>query len=107
MTLDRPFMIVLYWSGNIEYKNGTLKGDHSTFSSTNIVRNKMGYEEFKDLCYAHVGVEKKSYKLNISLCYQFGGESSITRVISDSSLEVMYYLAENVENYRGQVFVKE
>lgn len=50
-----------------------------------------------------LGVEKTSYKLNISLCYKFGGQSNITRVISDSSLDVMYYLAQNVENYWGQV----
>ncbi|CAI9282062.1 unnamed protein product [Lactuca saligna] len=66
----------------------------------------MGYEEFKDLCYVHVGVEKASHKLNISLCYQFGGQSTISRVISDSSLDVMYYLAENVANYWGQVLIE-
>lgn len=106
MTLDRPFMINLYWGGNIKYENGIIKGDHSTFSTSNIVRHKMGYEEFKDLCYAHVGVEKASHKLNISLCYQFGGQSTISRVINDSSLDVMYYLAENVANYWGQVLIE-
>ena len=59
----------------------------------------MRYEEFKDLCYVHVGVEKMSHKLIISLCYQFDGQSNIARAICDSSLDVMYYLAENVENY--------
>ncbi|KAL4575286.1 hypothetical protein LXL04_022128 [Taraxacum kok-saghyz] len=105
MALDRPFLMTLYWGGNIRYDNGVIKGDESTLTTSNIVRHKMGYDEFKDLVYAHLRVDKTSYKLNISLCYQFGGISNISRVISDSCLEVMYYLAENDENYCGQVWV--
>ncbi|KAL4555227.1 hypothetical protein LXL04_037838 [Taraxacum kok-saghyz] len=105
MALDRPFLMSLYWDDNIRYDNGVIKGDESTLTTSNIVRHKMGYDEFKDLVYAHLRVDKTAYKLNISLCYQFGGVSNISRVISDSCLEVMYYLAENDENYCGQVWV--
>ena len=63
----------------------------------------MRYDEFNDLIYAHLRVDKTTYKLNISLYNQFGGISNISRVFSDSSLEVMYYMAENDENYCGQV----
>ncbi|KAI3779089.1 hypothetical protein L2E82_08571 [Cichorium intybus] len=106
MALDRPFLINLYWGGNIEYVNGIVKGDQSTLTTSNIVRHKMSYEEFKDLIYAHVGIDKIAYKLSISLCYQFGGICNISRVINDSSLELMYYLAENDQNYYGQVLVE-
>nr|KAJ0187554.1 hypothetical protein LSAT_V11C900494220 [Lactuca sativa] len=105
MSLDRPFMINLYWGGNILYENGFVKGDHSTLTTSNVVRHKLQYEEFKDLVYAHVGVEKTIYKLNISLCYEFSGKSYISRIISDSSLDVMYYLAKNDENYYAQVII--
>lgn len=38
--------------------------DHPlNFTNSNIVRHKMGYKEFKDFCYAYIGVEKTSYKL--------------------------------------------
>nr|KAJ0216107.1 hypothetical protein LSAT_V11C300133080 [Lactuca sativa] len=104
MGLDRSFMINLYWGGNILYENGFVKGDHSTLTTSNVVRHKL-YEEFKDLVYAHIGVEKTTYKLNISLCYEFSGKSYISRIISDLSLDVMYYLAENNENYYAQVII--
>lgn len=91
-------MINLYWGGQIEYENGFIKGD--------IIRHKMWYEEFKDLINAHVEVDKITYKLNMSLCYQFGGIYNTSRVINDSSLDVMYYLAENDQNYYGQVIVE-
>ena len=73
MALDRPFLMSLYWGGNIRYDNGVIKGDESTLTTSNIVRHKMGYDEFKDLVYAHLRVDKTAYKLNISLCYQLGG----------------------------------
>nr|KAJ0215788.1 hypothetical protein LSAT_V11C300152000 [Lactuca sativa] len=97
MSLDRTFIINLYWGGTISYENGFVKGDHSTLTTLNIVRHKLQYEEFKDLLYALV--------LNISLCYEFDGKSNISRIISDSSLNVMYYLFKNDENYYVQVII--
>ena len=106
MALNRPFMINLYWGGNIKYENGIIKGDESTFNTSNIVRHKMSYEEFKDLVFAQVGVEKNAYKLNMSLCYEYYGRSNIAQLISDSSLDVMYFLAENDEKYWGQICIE-
>lgn len=99
MALNRPFMITLYWGGNVEYENGIIKGDESTMSASDIIRQKIRYEQFQDLAYALVGVEKSSYKLNMSLCYQYSGRSNIAPLINDSTLDMLYYLAETDENY--------
>ncbi|PWA73742.1 MULE transposase domain-containing protein [Artemisia annua] len=66
----------------------------------------MCYEEFIDLVYAHVGVERASFKVNISLYYQFQGISKISLIRSDESLDTIYFLAEKDENYWGQVRVE-
>ncbi|CAI9295780.1 unnamed protein product [Lactuca saligna] len=106
MALNRPFMITLYWGGNVEYENGIIKGDESTMSASDIIRQKIRYEQFQDLAYALVGVEKSSYKLNMSLCYQYSGRSNIAPLINDSTLDMLYYLAATDENYWGQVCVE-
>lgn len=93
------FLLSIYIGcGNIEYVNGLIKDDQSTLYSSNIAILRMGYEEFKELIYVHVGVDKIVYNLSISLCYEFGGIYNISRVIGDSSLDVMYCLAENNQN---------
>ena len=106
MDLNRPFMITFDWGGNVEYDNGIIKGDESTLTASDIIRRKIRYEQFKDLVYALVGVEKSSYKLNMSLCYQYSGRSNIAPLINDSTLDMMYYLAETNESYCGQVCVE-
>ncbi|XP_023743043.2 uncharacterized protein LOC111891205 [Lactuca sativa] len=106
MALNRPFMITLYWGDNVEYENGIIKGDESTMSASDIIRQKIRYEQFQDLAYALVGVEKSSYKLNMSLCYQYSGRSNIAPLINDSTLDMLYYLAMTDENYWGQVCVE-
>ncbi|KAL4579873.1 hypothetical protein LXL04_016041 [Taraxacum kok-saghyz] len=66
----------------------------------------MSYDEHKDLVFAQVGVEKNAYKLNMSLCYEYYGRSNIAQLISDSSLDVMHFLAEDDENYWGQICIE-
>ncbi|GKA71992.1 hypothetical protein Tco_0778208 [Tanacetum coccineum] len=60
MSLDCPFKVNLYWGGNIESENGFIKGDKSTLTTSIMVRRKVRYEEFIDLVYAHVGVQRAS-----------------------------------------------
>nr|KAJ0196393.1 hypothetical protein LSAT_V11C700368590 [Lactuca sativa] len=105
MALNYPFMIILYWEGNIEYENGFNNSDQATFSASDILRHKIWYKQFKDLIYTHDRVEKPVYKLNLSLCYQYCGRSNMVPLINDSSLDMMYYLTENDENYCGQIYV--
>ena len=101
MALTCPFLINLYWDGNIKYENGVIKGDESILSTLDILRHKIRYEQFQDLVYAHVRVEKCTLKLNMSLCYQYYGRSNMSHLVNESSVDMMYYIVENDENYQG------
>lgn len=77
MILDRPFIIILYYNGNIEYDNDFINCDLSTLFTSNIFGHKIQHEEFKYFVYASVGIEQMAYTLNISQCYYFNWQSNI------------------------------
>nr|GEZ52232.1 hypothetical protein [Tanacetum cinerariifolium] len=106
MALGRPFNVNLYWGCNIESENGFIKGDKSTLTTSIVVRRKVRYEEFIDLVYAHVGVERASILGKYCTILPISYLKLITLTRSDKSLDATYFLAEKDENYWGQVRVE-
>ncbi|GKB43714.1 hypothetical protein Tco_0888656 [Tanacetum coccineum] len=65
----------------------------------------MRFVEFPDLIYAHIGVEKVAFKLDIKLYQELNGMPNVTLLYSDATLETMYFLAEIETRFWGQIHV--
>ncbi|KAD3338467.1 hypothetical protein E3N88_33988 [Mikania micrantha] len=100
-----PILVQLYWGGNVSYQNGSISYDASTRSTTVVIREKSSYEEFIDLIYKHLQIEKEFYQLKLKLYYTFQGFSQSSEIFNDSSLEVLYYLATTFGNFHADVYV--
>lgn len=60
MNLNWPFIVNLYWGGDIEFHNGFIQGDNSTKRTSIVLRHKMQYAEFVDLVYNYMlGLKNK------------------------------------------------
>ncbi|GKC81140.1 hypothetical protein Tco_1136857, partial [Tanacetum coccineum] len=73
MALERPFVVNVFWGGDIRYENGLIIGDQTTLNTTIAIRQKMRFVEFLDLLYAYIGVEKVAFKLDIKLYHELNG----------------------------------
>ncbi|KAK1408105.1 hypothetical protein QVD17_39738 [Tagetes erecta] len=79
--------------------------DASTRSATVVLQQKMSYESFFDLVYSHLQLQRGCFHLKFKLFYTYGGFPQISEIYSDSSLEVLYQLAEYVENFIGHIHI--
>ena len=57
--LSRPFMVNLYWGGNLQYHNGQVQNDEYTNKSSIVLTEKLKYEDFVELVYRYVQVTKE------------------------------------------------
>lgn len=101
--LSRPFFMSFYYGGNIEYENGEIKRDESTSTFTIPARHKMRYQEFVDLVYAAVGVEKENFKLKFTLYFELCGKPNSSLITSDGTLDLIFFLAEKDEGFRAHI----
>ncbi|CAI9281093.1 unnamed protein product [Lactuca saligna] len=102
--LSRPFFMSFYYGGNIEYENGEINRDESTSTFTIPARHKMRYQEFVDLVYAAVGVEKEKFKLKFTLHFELCGKPNSSLITSDGTLDLIFFLAEKDEGFRAHIY---
>ncbi|XP_071710014.1 uncharacterized protein [Rutidosis leptorrhynchoides] len=106
MALERPFLVNIYYGGNIEYVNGHVKHHNSTTHFTVVARDKIPYEQFLDLIYKHIGIEKQKCKLKVTMHFEHCGKPMSSPIMSDQTLDLMYFCAEKDEDFFAQVHVE-
>nr|GEU57947.1 hypothetical protein [Tanacetum cinerariifolium] len=79
----------------------------ANFSSFTVVaRRRMPYQEFVSFIYRHVGVDRNKFKFKITLDLQDCGNVKTTAIISEETLDFMYFLAKRSdENFWAQIHV--
>ncbi|GKD52611.1 hypothetical protein Tco_1281587, partial [Tanacetum coccineum] len=67
---------------------------------------RMPYQEFVSFIYRHVAVDRIKFKFKITLDLQDCGNVKTTAIISEETLDFMYFLAERSdENFWAQIRV--
>ncbi|PWA63955.1 hypothetical protein CTI12_AA348530 [Artemisia annua] len=107
MALARPLVVNFYHGGNIRFiAYGLVQHAESTKTFTVVLRNEMYYLDFVSMIYQHVGVDRRNFKLKITQHFEDCGEPKSSPIISDETLDVMYFLAEKDENFCAHVHVE-
>lgn len=107
MALDRPFLMSFHIGGNIGFMNRSNKREKSTSTNFTVpARQKMSFEEFVDLIYRHVGVEKLKSKLKITLQFEDCAKPKSSLIMNDETLDSMFFLAEKDESFSAQIYVE-
>ncbi|KAL4590377.1 hypothetical protein LXL04_003306 [Taraxacum kok-saghyz] len=106
MDLHPPFLMTFYHGGNIKYEDGAIKKDISTSSFMIPASHNIRYEEFVNLIYEHVGVDKRMFKMNITLHFEVCGKPNSAPIFSDKTLDLMFYLAKQDPHYCAQIHVE-
>ncbi|KAD4585227.1 hypothetical protein E3N88_22828 [Mikania micrantha] len=106
MSSFRPFLVKLYWNGETCYVNGVVNYDESTLSTSFIMRYRMTYEQFVDEICKHIQIQKESSILNLLLYYSFQSISESSYLVSEESMNMLYFLAENELHFMAHIKVK-
>ncbi|GKA32441.1 clavaminate synthase-like protein [Tanacetum coccineum] len=109
MDLERPFPMTFHiGSGGVPfpYVRDGLVGCGTNLSFTVVARRRMPYQEFVSFIYRHVGVDRNKFKFKITLDLQDCGNVKTTPIISEETLDFMYFLGERSdENFWAQIRV--
>ncbi|KAD7477495.1 hypothetical protein E3N88_00631 [Mikania micrantha] len=106
MSSFRPFLVKLYWNGETCYVNGVVNYDESTLSTSFIMRYRMTYEQFVDEICKHIQIQKESSIMNLLLYYSFQSISESSYLVSEESMNMLYFLAENELHFMAHIKVK-
>ncbi|KAI3805640.1 hypothetical protein L1987_28200 [Smallanthus sonchifolius] len=108
MSSFSPFIVKLYWGGQVSFVNGVIICDESTLTSSFFVRyDSMSYVELVDTIYNHVQLDRNSYSLKLVLYYTFQGVHASSYLSDEEGVSMLYFLAANEVNYFGQIFVSQ
>ncbi|KAD4179919.1 hypothetical protein E3N88_28510 [Mikania micrantha] len=106
MSSFRPFLVKLYWNGETSYVNGVVNYDESTLFTSFIMRYRMTYEQFVDEICKHIQIQKESSILNLLLYYSFQSIFESSYLVSEESMNMLYFLAENELHFMAHIKVK-
>lgn len=102
-----PFIVKLYWGGAITYKFYTdITVDYNTESTTFIMTHRMSYSDFLDRVCLVTQIDKCSYNVRLTMYYTFEGCSEATYITGNEGMEMMFYLASNVNHYMAVIHIQ-
>jgi hypothetical protein len=106
MSSFSPFILRIFWGGEIVYEDGVVTCDESTKSSSFPIREKFSYEELVVMVYNLLGVSRQDVNLSMLLAYEFQGVREASHIHDDGSLGMLFFLAETQHQYWGNIYVK-
>ncbi|KAL8199906.1 hypothetical protein R6Q57_013474 [Mikania cordata] len=105
MSIFQPFLVKLYWNGETSYVNGVVDYDKSTLITSFIIRYRITYQQLVDEVCNHVQIVRESSQVKLLLYYSFLGFSESSFLVGKESMNMLYFLSENVnEHYKSDGF---
>ncbi|KAD3066408.1 hypothetical protein E3N88_34288 [Mikania micrantha] len=105
MSSFQPFLVKLYWNGETSYVNGVVDYDEATLTTSFIIRYRITYQQLVDEVYNHVQIVRQNSQVNLLLYYSFQGFSESSFLVGEESMNMLYFLSENVVHFMAHIKV--
>ena len=100
-----PFVVQLFYGGDVSYTQGVVACAPGTNSTTFLVMNRMSYTDFVDIICQWVQIDRESSCPELTLLYQFNDVSYKSLVNGENSMELIYQLASLLHPYTCNIHV--
>ena len=101
----QPFVVQLYYGGEVSYTQGVVLGAPGTRTTTFLVVNHMSYTEFLDNICRCVQIDRQSCSLQLTLYYEYNGGSYTSYINQENDMYLVYQLASLVPGYTCKIHV--